>query len=355
MNTTTATGTFDAPPPPAVPNAMPAVQAAAAQHAPRRLDPIDWLRRNRQDLALPLMFVGAVLVFSLQAPGFLTADNLTNMARQSVYLLIVALGQLIVLVGGGLDLSIGMVVSLTSVTSATVMAAVYAAYPQAPWLAIAAGTAVGLAIGCVVGLVNGLGSTLLKIPPFMMTLGMSSVLFGITLLVSGGVPIYGLPPELGQVFGFGEFLGIPVPAIVALALVAATYVLLEWSRFGRHLYATGGNLRAAELSGVRTGRVLVVSFMLSGVMGVITGLLLTARLDTGEANIGTNLPLESIAACVIAGVSLLGGQGRTLKVLLGTLLIMLVGNGLNLMQVGAYAQTMSIGAILIFAMALARH
>ena len=156
-------------------------------------------------------------------------------------------------------------------------------------------------------------------------------------------------------FGFGELFGFPVPALVALVLVAVTYVLLEWSRFGRHLYATGGNPRAAELSGVRTGRVIVLSFVLSSLMAVLTGLLLTARLDTGEANIGGTLPLESIAACVIAGVSLAGGQGRTLKVLLGTLLIMLVGNGLNLMQVGAYAQTMAIGAILIFAMALARH
>ena len=146
MNTTTATGTLDAPPTPAAPDAMPAAQSTGTQDT-RRFDPIGWLRRNRQDLALPLMFVGALLVFSLQAPGFLTADNLTNMARQSVYLLIVALGQLIVLIGGGLDLSIGMVVSLTSVTSATVMAAVYAAQPEAPWLAVAAGTAVGLAIG----------------------------------------------------------------------------------------------------------------------------------------------------------------------------------------------------------------
>jgi ribose transport system permease protein len=189
----------------------------------------------------------------------------------------------------------------------------------------------------------------------MMTLGMSSVLFGITLYISGGTPIYGLPKPLGEVFGFGEWMGLPVPVVVALAVILMTYLLLEWSRFGRHLYATGGNRRAADLSGVRTGRVVVLSFVLSSLMAVLTGLLLTARLGTGEANIGTNLPLESIAACVIAGVSLAGGQGRTLKVLLGTLLIMLVGNGLNLMEVGAYAETMAIGAILIFAMALARH
>lgn len=330
-------------------------QELAAGQPSGRTSPWRWLARNRQDLALPVMFVLAVVLFSALAPGFLTVDNLTNMVRQSVYLLIVSLGQLIVLVVGGLDLSVGSVVALTSVAGATVMAAVFAAVPDAPWLAVAAGAGTGIAIGCLVGLFNGLGTTVLKIPPFMMTLGMSSVLFGITLLISGGSPVYGLPPVLGEVFGFGELFGVPIPALVALVAVAATYVLLEWSRFGRHLYATGGNPRAAELSGVRTGRVILLAFVLSSVMAVITGLLLTARLDTGEANIGASLPLESIAACVIAGVSLAGGQGRTLKVLLGTLLIMLVGNGLNLMQVGAYAQTMAIGAILIFAMALARH
>jgi ribose/xylose/arabinose/galactoside ABC-type transport system permease subunit len=314
-----------------------------------------WLVRNRQSLALPVMFVAAVLIFSIYAPGFLTVDNLTNVARQSVYLLIVALGQLIVLIGGGLDLSVGAVVSLTSVVSATVMAAVYAAMPDSPGLAMLAGLGSGVVIAVLAGLINGIGATWLRIPPFMMTLGLSSVLFGITLLVSGGVPIYGLPPLMGEIFGYGQIAGIPIPALVALVLVLVTYMLLEWSRFGRHLYATGGNARAAELSGVRTDRVTILAFMCSSGMAVLTGLLLTARLDTGESNIGTALPLESIAACVIAGVSLAGGQGRTFTVLLGTLLIMLVQNGLNLMQVGAYAQSMSLGAILILAMALARH
>lgn len=314
-----------------------------------------WLLRNRQSLALPVMFVAAVLIFSIYAPGFLTVDNLTNVARQSVYLLIVALGQLIVLICGGLDLSVGAVVSLTSVVSATVMAAVYAAMPDSPGLAMLAGLGSGVVIAVLAGLINGIGATWLRIPPFMMTLGLSSVLFGITLLVSGGVPIYGLPPLMGEIFGYGQIAGIPIPALVAVVLVLVTYVLLEWSRFGRHLYATGGNARAAELSGVRTDRVTMMAFMCSSGMAVLAGLLLTARLDTGESNIGTALPLESIAACVIAGVSLAGGQGRTFTVLLGTLLIMLVQNGLNLMQVGAYAQSMSLGAILIAAMALARH
>ena len=313
------------------------------------------LRENRQALALPIMFIVALVVFSLGAPNFLTADNLTNVARQSVYLLIVALGQLIVMITGGIDLSVGSSVSLTSVVSAIVMAAVFAGNPDNPWLALWIGLGVGMVIGVAVGLVNGLGVTWLGIHPFMMTLGMSSVVFGITLFISGGVPIYGIPSIHGEIFGFGRLFGLPIPALVAIFLVVLTYVTLQWTRFGRHLYATGGNARAASLSGVRTERVTVVAYMLCGLLAALSGLLLTARLGTGEANIGGTLPLESIAACVISGVSLAGGRGRTLMVVLGTLLIMLVQNGLNLMQVGAYAQSVATGAILIFAMALARN
>lgn len=311
-----------------------------------------WLSIHRQSLALPIMFLLAMVIFTCAAPSFLTSDNLTNILRQSVYLLIVALGQLVVLIVGGLDLSVGALVSLTSVLSALTMAAVYAAYPESQWLAIAAGAGVGIATGVITGLVNGLGNTWLRIPPFMMTLGASSLLSGLALMASGGVPIYGLPPAFGEIFGFGEFMGLPIPALVAMVVVAVLYFVLEWTRFGRHLYATGGNVRAAELSGVRTRQIIVAAFVLSSVLAVISGFLLTARLDTGESNVGMSMPLESIAACVIAGVSLAGGRGRALSVLLGTLLIVLVQNGLNLMQVGAYAQIMAVGLILIVAMAI---
>ncbi|WP_158264432.1 MULTISPECIES: ABC transporter permease [Nitratireductor] len=314
-----------------------------------------WLVQNRQSATLPVMFLLVFVIFSLQAPNFLTVDNLTNVARQSVYLLIVSLGQFIVIVNGGLDLSVGSTVSLTSVVGALVMAAVYAAFPEFQLLALLAGVGTAVAIGVGAGLVNGLGISVLRIPPFMMTLGMGSVLFGVTLLVSGGMPIYGLPPMLGEWFGFGRVLGFPIAAVVALVLVALVYVLMEWTRFGRQLYAAGGNAKAAALSGVNTVRVTIAAFTLASLLAALSGLLLTARLGTGEANVGTSLPLESIAACVISGVALAGGRGRTLAVLLGTLLIMLVQNGLNLMQVGAYAQTMATGAILIFAMAIARH
>lgn len=312
------------------------------------------LRQHQHKLVLPGLFLVALLIFAWSAPGFFSLDNQLNVSRQSVYLMLVALAQLIVLVGGGIDLSVGTIVALSSITASLTMSGIYQnGQGSAEW-AIAVGTVAALAVGAVVGLLNGIGAALLRIPSFMMTLGMSSVVFGVALYLSGGVPIYGLPQELGQTFGYGYFLGIPAPVLVVLLAIASVYVLLEWTRYGRHLYAIGGNARAATLSGVRTERVTVLAFVLSGVLSALSGVLLTARLGTGEASIGTTFPLESIAACVIAGAALTGGVGRTLTVVAGTFLIVMVQNGMNLMQIGAYAQTMAVGALLIFAMAFSK-
>lgn len=330
---------------------------------PARTAPNIWSRilENREVLVLPVMMAVALIVFSLGSDRFLTVDNLTNVARQTVFLLIIAIGQMVVMVTGGMDLSVGANVSLTSVVGAMVMAAVYAAMPGQPWLALWAGLGAGMVVGLAIGVANGLGVTLLKINPFMMTLGVSSIVAGVSLYVSGGRPIYGIPPLHGETFGFGRlfssefFSGIPIPSAVAVLLVLLAWFTMEWTRFGRHLYATGGNERAAALSGVRTVPTRIAAYMICGLMASLSGLLLTARLGTGETSVGASYPLESIAACVISGVTLSGGRGRTLAVVVGTLLISLVGNGLNLMRVGAYGQSIAIGAILVFAMALSRR
>lgn len=315
---------------------------------------VSWFSKHQHQLILPALFFVSLLVFIVAAPGFLTLDNQLNVSRQAVYLMLVSLAQFIVLVGGGIDLSVGTVVALSSVSAAMTMSGVYQGGEGSSAWAITAGTLVALAVGGVVGLVNGIGTAVLRIPSFMMTLGMSSVVFGIALLLSAGVPIYGLPNSFGEVFGYGYFLGIPTPVVVAIVMILLVYVLLEWSRFGRHLYAVGGNMRAAMLSGVRTRRVTVVAFVLSGMLSALSGVLLTARLGTGESTIGTTFPLESIAACVIAGASLMGGMGRTWAVVVGTFLIVMVQNGMNLMQIGAYAQTMVVGALLILAMSFSK-
>lgn len=329
--------------------------------APLRPLPLDlpkkwsqWLIQHQHQLVLPGLFLVTLIIFAVSAPGFFSTDNQLNVSRQSVYLMLVALAQLIVLVGGGIDLSVGTIMALSSVVAAMTMSGIYQdGQGSAAW-AIAAGTVAALLVGALVGLINGIGTALLRIPSFMMTLGISSIVFGAALFLSAGVPIYGVPQELGQVFGYGYVLGIPSPVVIALLVILVVYVLLEWSRFGRHLYAIGGNPRAATLSGVRTERVTILAFVLSGTLSALSGILLTARLGTGESSIGATFPLESIAACVIAGAALTGGKGRTFAIVAGTFLIVMVQNGMNLMQIGAYAQTMAVGMLLIFAMAFAK-
>jgi ribose transport system permease protein len=315
---------------------------------------LEWLRHYQHRLVLPGLFILALIVFASLAPGFFDTENQVNVSRQSVYLMLVALAQLMVLVCGGIDLSVGTIAALTSIAASLIMSDIYDEGHGSAAVAIGAGTVVALAIGAVVGLLNGIGTALLRIPSFMMTLGMSSVVFGVALYLSGGVPVYGLPEAFGEIFGYGYLLGIPVPVLVAVLAIIVVYVLLEWTRYGRHLYAIGGNPRAATLSGVRTERVTIMAFVLSGVLSALCGVLMTARLGTGETSIGTTMPLESIAACVIAGASLAGGVGRTLAVVVGTFLIVMVQNGMNLMQIGAYAQTMVVGALLIFAMSFSK-
>ncbi len=298
---------------------------------------------------LPFLLVIAIIVFTLMSDNFLTPRNLMNVLRQSVYLMIVALGQMMALLTGGFDLSGGPILALSSVVGAMAMAAVFAAAPDMVWLAIALGCLAGIAAGVLIGVVNGAGVAFFNVSPFMMSLGMASVGFGIALYLTGGVPVYGMPQAFGDVFGFGSLFGIPAPVFVAAMLVAILFVFLYRTPQGRYFYAVGGNLKAASLSGINTRATLFFTYVLSAFFAAVAGMLLTARLDTGEANIGASMPLESIAACVIAGVSLRGGVGRLENVVLGALFIGLIQNGMNLARIESYLQTVVLGALLILA------
>lgn len=298
---------------------------------------------------LPFLLVVALIVFTLMSDNFLTGRNLMNVLRQSVYLMIVSLGQMLALLTGGFDLSVGTILALSSVVGALAMATSYAAMPEAVWLAIALGCLAGVLAGTMIGVVNGIGVALFNVSPFMMSLGMASVGFGIALYLTGGVPVYGMPQAFGDVFGFGTWFGIPAPVWVAALLVLGLYVFLYRTAYGRYFYAVGGNLKAAALSGINTRGTLFFTYVLCAFFAAVSGMLLTARLDTGEANIGASMPLESIAACVIAGVSLRGGVGRLENVVLGALFIGLVQNGMNLARIESYLQTVVLGGLLILA------
>lgn len=298
---------------------------------------------------LPFFLAAALIVFTLASDRFLTADNLVNVMRQSVYLVLVSLGQMTVLITGGFDLAVGATVALTSVVSALAMATLGTMFPDSPALVIALGALAGFAVAALVGLANGAGVALFGVSPFIMTLGVSSVAAGGSLFLTGGVPVSGLPEEFAELFGFGRWLGIPVPVLVAAVAVAVAWVVMTRTRIGAHLYAVGGNIKAARLSAIDTGRTLIVAYVLCALIAALTGLLLTARVESGEANLGGTLALESIAACVIAGVSLRGGIGRVETVVLGAVFIVLVQNGMNLAQVGSYLQMVLLGGLLILA------
>jgi ribose transport system permease protein len=298
---------------------------------------------------LPFLLLIAVVVFTLLSDNFLTSRNLLNVARQSTYLIMVSMGQMFALLTGGFDLSVGTILAVTSVVGALAMSTAYAAMPDALALAIALGLLAGFAAGVAIGVMNGIGVALFNVSPFMMTLGMASIGFGIALYLTGGVPVYGMPQEFGDAFGFGSWLGVPAPVWVTAALIVLLYLLVNWTRLGRYFYAVGGNIKAARLSGISTRLTLFTAYVLCGGLAAISGLLLTARLETGEANIGASMPLESIAACVIAGVSLRGGVGRIENVVLGALFIGLIQNGMNLARIESYLQTVVIGALLILA------
>lgn len=298
---------------------------------------------------LPVLLVLAILIFAITADQFLTPQNLINMLRQSVYLILVSLGQMLALVTGGLDLSVGTTLAITSVVGASVMATLYAAHPDAAWTAVCVGSACGLLAGATVGLVNGIGIAFVGVSPFIMTLGVQSVGFGIALYLTGGVPVSGLPAEFGEVLGFGRIFGIPTPVLAVVICVALFFVLMNRTAMGNYFLAVGGNPKAAALSGVNVRRTLLWAYMLCALVTSVSGVLLSARLESGESNIGGTIALESIAASIIAGVSLRGGIGRVENVVLGAIFIVLVQNGMNVAGVGSYLQMVVLGLLLIVA------
>jgi ribose transport system permease protein len=312
--------------------------------------PAAWLRLAFVRLGvLPFLLILALAIFALMSGNFLTVNNLLNVARQSTYLAMVAMGQMLALLTGGFDLSVGTILAVTSVVGALAMTTAFAAHPDMTWLAVFYGVLAGFGAGVLIGMINGAGVALFNVSPFMMTLGMASVGFGIALYLTGGVPVYGMPSGFGAVFGFGRLFGIPAPIYITTVFVTIMYVVLNWTRVGRYFYAVGGNLKAARLSGINTSRTLFLAYVLCAALTSISGLMLTARLETGEANIGASMPLESIAACVIGGVSLRGGVGRLSSVVLGAIFIGLVQNGMNLARIDSYLQTVVIGMLLILA------
>ena len=295
---------------------------------------------------LPWFLGFAVVGFGLLNDNFLTERNLSGISRQSTYLILVSMAQMIVMLTAGLDLSVGVMLAMTSVVTSMTIVNLWSGF-GAGWGPVFLGCMAGLGACLSIGLVNGIGVAIFRVPPFMMTLAMASMVFGLALAITGGVPVYGMPESFANVFAYGELFAIPVPVWVTAFCILMMYVFINWTPMGRYLYAIGGNIRAASLSGINTRVYLIGAYVGSSLITGIAALLLTARLESGESNIGAHYPLLSIAACAIGGVSLFGGVGRLSTVVLGAIFIILIQNGLNLLRISSYWQMVVIGALLV--------
>ncbi|MGY3492353.1 ABC transporter permease [Bradyrhizobium sp. USDA 4502] len=302
---------------------------------------------------LPALLVLLVAGMSAVDPQFYGIINTLNILRNASLLAIVACGQALVIIAGGFDLSVGAVVALASVVTAKTMAAAATAFPGNNALIIASGMAAGLGSGAVVGLVNGFCVAKLKVSGFVVTLGTMSATAGVGLMITNGIPVYGMPDIFVKGFGRTQALGLPTAVHVALVIIIVMVFAQRRTLFGRYVYAIGGNVDAAIVSGVSIQRHVVGTYVVSSMLAALTGILLTAQVGSGQASFGGDpMMLQSIAAAVIGGVSLRGGVGRIEIVAISALFLTILGNALNLLHVDSRLQPVFLGVIMVAAVAL---
>jgi ribose transport system permease protein len=307
--------------------------------SPQRLwlaAPFNLLRRFGSLFGLVAMCVA----LSFLSPYFLSFDNLINVFRQSAVNALLALGQLLVIITAGIDLSVGSILGLCAVLAALMLKA---------GLPASATIVVVLAIGMALGMANGLLLTKLRLPhAFIPTLGMMNVARGLALVISGGFPISELPRNY-RFWGAGSIAYIPIPVLVVFFFYGLLHAFLTRTTFGRDIYAVGGNKQAALLSGIPVDRRLTMAYALSGSMAAVGAVVLTGRMNSGFPLAGMGAELDSIAAVIIGGASLFGGVGTVWGTLIGALIMGVLRNGLNLLSVSAYWQTVVIGAVIVIA------
>lgn len=287
-----------------------------------------------------------VVIVSILNPSFLEPLNLLNLLRQVAINALIAFGMTFVILTGGIDLSVGAILALSSALTAGMMVV-----GVDPIVAIL----IGCILGALMGMVNGLFITIGKMAPFIATLATMTIFRGLTLVYTGGNPITGLGDNyLFQLFGRGYFLGIPVPAITMILAFVFLFVLLHKTPFGRKTYAIGGNEKAALISGIKVPKVKIMIYSLSGMLAALAGAILTSRLNSAQPTAGTSYELDAIAAVVLGGTSLSGGKGRIFGTLIGALIIGTLNNGLNLLGVSSFYQMVVKGIVILIAVLLDR-
>ncbi|TFC83074.1 ABC transporter permease [Cryobacterium cheniae] len=281
------------------------------------------------------------LALFIATPDFLTAQNLLNIGIQVSTVAVLAFGMTFVIVAGGIDLSVGAVAALSAMSSGWMFAS--AGLPG--WLALLG----GLFIGALAGTINGLANAYGKLPSFIATLAMLSVARGLTLVISDGRPIK-MPAEVS--FLGGNLGPVPMPIIILVLAALAASFLLNRTVIGRSMYAVGGNAEAARLSGLPVKRILVTVFALAGLFAALAGLLLAGRLDSAQPQAAAGYELDAIAAVVIGGASLAGGLGKISGTFVGALVLVVIRNGLNLLNVTSFWQQVVIGLVIALAVGI---
>ncbi len=284
------------------------------------------------------------IVFAFLSPSFLTLNNFVNVTLQIAIYGMLAVGMTLIMITGGIDLSIGSVVALVGVVAAILSKKDALPADVMVLTAMLAGIALGTAIGAASGsLIARFG-----IPPFIVTLALMTICRGVVFIITGGFTEGELPAHFGWL-GRGHLWFLPIPVVIMVLLFAAGYVLLDMTAFGRHIYALGGNEEASRLSGIRVRRTKVLVYSLSGLLTGLAGVTLAARLGAGAPNSGLGYELDVIAAVVVGGTSLSGGRGSMIGTLAGTMFIGVLNNGLNLANVDPYTQKVALGLVILAA------
>ncbi|NLY45673.1 MAG: ribose ABC transporter permease [Tissierella sp.] len=293
-----------------------------------------------------------LLIFSILirilSPRFLTKSNLFNVFRQTSINAIIAAGMTFVILTAGIDLSVGSILGFSGAIAASMLAS-----GNNIFLALV----VALIIGGLSGMLNGVIITKGKVQPFIATLAIMILLRGATMVFTNGRPIAVPAASVSPIFrwiGTGELLGVPVPVVMMVFVFIICYYILNHTQFGRHIYAVGGNEEASLLSGVNTDKVKILAYTISGILAAVAGIIVTSRLSSAQPTAGDGYELDAIAAVVLGGTSLVGGQGTVIGTIIGALIIGILNNALNLMDVQSYYQMIAKAIVILIAVLLDR-
>lgn len=292
-----------------------------------------------------IAFALMCILFSIMNPLFLAPGNILNIIRQVSFNAILAMGMLMVIITGGIDLSVGSVVALAAVVTASFVKA------DSQILPVALAVAAGLGIGAVCGFFNGILVTKGKLAPFIATMVTMTMARGAAQLFTKGRPVTGLLPQF-DFLGAGFIFGIPVPIYILVVVVLITHFILTYTRTGRYIYAVGGNEQSALASGLKVHRMKLIVHTFSGMMAALVGIILTARLNSASPVLGEGYELDAIAAVVIGGASMNGGKGKVIGTVVGALIIGTISNGLDILNVSSYWQQIIKGIIILVAVLL---